>query len=334
MHDLSYSFIIPVYNRPNEIDELLQSFTLLEGNFNYEIVIIEDGSNETSEEVIEKYNSILNISYYFKANSGPGDSRNFGMRKAKGNYFIILDSDVILPSNYLLEVDTYLEKEFFHCFGGPDAADESFTSLQKAINFSMTSVLTTGGIRGNKSNTKNFQPRSFNLGLSEDAFIATKGFGKIHPGEDPDLVLRLWKLGYKTSFIPDATVYHKRRISWRKFYNQVYKFGSVRPILNKWHPEYNKITFWFPSLFMIGLVVSTISAIMGHHHLIILYLLYFCLLFITALISTKSLKISLLSIFATIVQFYGYGRGFLVSSLKILFIKKPMEDIFPKLFFR
>lgn len=334
MQDISYSFIIPVYNRPNEIDELLQSFTQLVGNFIYEIVIIEDGSDESSEEVIEKYRNALDISYYFKANSGPGDSRNYGMRKAKSDYFIIFDSDVILPSNYLLEVDDFLKKEFFHCIGGPDAAVKSFTELQKAINFSMTSILTTGGIRGNKNATKDFQPRSFNLGLSKEAFLATGGFGKIHPGEDPDLVLRLWKLGYKTAFIPDAKVYHKRRISWRKFYNQVYKFGSVRPILNKWHPEYNKITFWFPTLFMIGLAVSAISAIMGYYHLIILYMLYFSLLFITALYSTRSLKISLMSIWATIVQFYGYGRGFLVSSLKILFIKKPVEDIFPNLFFR
>lgn len=334
MHDISYSFIIPVYNRPHEIDELLQSFTLLEGNFNSEIVIIEDGSNETSEFVIEKYSGKLNISYFFKANSGPGDSRNFGMRKAKGNYFIILDSDVILPPNYLLEVDAFLKKEFFHCFGGPDAADESFTSLQKAINFSMTSILTTGGVRGNKNNTKDFQPRSFNLGLSKDAFEATGGFGNIHPGEDPDLVLRLWKIGYKTTFIPDAEVYHKRRISWTKFYNQVYKFGSVRPILNKWHPEYNKITFWFPTLFMVGLVFSAITAIMGYYKFIIVYLLYFCLLFIMTLYSTKSIKISVMSILATIIQFYGYGRGFLVSSLKILFTNKPMEEVFPKLFFK
>ena len=256
------------------------------------------------------------------------------MCKAKSDYFIILDSDVILPSNYLLEVDAYLKKEFFHCFGGPDTADKTFTALQKAINFSMTSILTTGGIRGKKNAVKDFQPRSFNLGLSKEAFLATGGFGKIHPGEDPDLVLRLWKLGYNTTFIPDAKVYHKRRISWRKFYNQVYKFGSVRPILNKWHPEYKKITFWFPTLFMIGLVVSAIAAIIGYYHFIILYLLYFSLLFIMALYSTKNIKISLMSIWATIVQFYGYGRGFLVSSLKILFIKKSMEDIFPNLFFR
>ncbi len=223
---LNFSFIVPVYNRPNEIDELLHSLSNLIGDIPFEVVIIEDGSTITSKAVVEKFITTLNISYYFKANSGPGDSRNFGMRKAKGNYFIILDSDCILPKQYLKKVLKSLTENFVDCFGGPDAAHKDFTTLQKAIDFSMTSFITTGGIRGSKHAVNRFQPRSFNMGLSKAAFEASKGFGNIHPGEDPDLTIRLWQLGYQTKLIEDAFVYHKRRISWSKFYTQVYKFGS------------------------------------------------------------------------------------------------------------
>ena len=334
MNTLDYSFIIPVYNRPEEIDELLQSFLNLEGKIYYEIVIVEDGSTETSKNIINKYLKDLNISYFFKENSGPGDSRNFGMQHAKGNYYIILDSDVILPINYLVEVDNALKNEFYHCFGGPDDADQSFSNLQKAINFAMTSFLTTGGIRGSDKAEKNFQPRSFNLGLSKEAFTATKGFGKIHPGEDPDLILRLWKMGYKTTFIKDAKVYHKRRISWKKFYRQVYKFGSVRPILNHWHPTYKKLTYWFPTVFIIGFLSSIIGLLFGFLYPIFAYMVYFFVIFISALITTKSVIIATKSVFAVSVQFYGYGKGFLRSTLKLCLNKKPIEEIFPNLFFK
>ena len=204
---LQFSFIIPVYNRPDEIQELLQSFTELEGDKDYEIVIVEDGSSIPSKEVIESFNTKLNISYFPKENTGPGDSRNYGMKHAKGNYFIILDSDCILPSNYLKEVTKSLNDHYVDCFGGPDAAHESFSNLQKAINFAMTSFITTGGIRGGKNSVDTFQPRSFNMGISKAAFKATEGFGKLHPGEDPDLSIRLIKLGFKTKLKAKALFY-------------------------------------------------------------------------------------------------------------------------------
>ena len=191
---MHFSLIIPIYNRPEEIDELLESLTKQTYANSYEIVIIEDGSIITCKHIIEKYLA-LNVSYYFKPNSGPGDSRNYGMHVAKGDYFIILDSDCIIPSNYLQTVHEELSKEYVDCFGGPDAALDSFSNIQKAINFTMTSFLTTGGIRGGSEKLDKFQPRSFNMGLSKKAFVASKGFGNIHPGEDPDLSIRLWKLG-------------------------------------------------------------------------------------------------------------------------------------------
>ncbi len=331
---LDFSFIIPVYNRPNEIEELLQSFSKLKGNIPFEVVIIEDGSTLTSKAVIRKYQSILDISYFFKPNSGPGDSRNYGMKKAKGNYFIILDSDCLLPSNYLIEVKNSLDNDYVDCFGGPDAAHKSFTSLQKAIDFSMTSVITTGGIRGNKKSINKFQPRSFNMGLSKKGFLDTNGFGNIHPGEDPDLSIRLWNLGYKTKLIPEAFVYHKRRISWSKFYKQVYKFGSVRPILNLWHPSTKKITYWFPSVFIIGLIISIALAMSNVFLPLLAYALYFSVAFILAILKTKNLMVAIKSVLAIIIQFFGYGYGFLKSTIILSLSSKKPENLFPSLFFK
>ncbi|TYB79670.1 glycosyltransferase [Bizionia myxarmorum] len=332
--ELMFSFIIPVFNRPNEIEELLQSFVILDYVHDYEIVIVEDGSTIPSLEVIKKFTNRLNINYLTKENSGPGDSRNFGMRQAKGNYFIILDSDCILPRLYLNAVTNFLNKTYIDCFGGPDAAHNSFSSLQKAINFSMTSFITTGGIRGNKRQISKFQPRSFNLGISKEAFLLTGGFGNIHPGEDPDLSIRLWKLGFETALIPEAFVYHKRRISWNKFYQQVSKFGMVRPILNDWHPETKKITYWFPTVFICGLVLAFILVIFNKFLLMSLYGIYFIILFMVALVSTRSLSIAFQALFATIVQFTGYGFGFLKSWMTLKLSNKQPEENFPHLFFK
>jgi glycosyltransferase involved in cell wall biosynthesis len=331
---LQYSFIIPVYNRPDEVDELLASFKTMETQLDYEIVIIEDGSTYTSKHIVERYNSYLKISYFFKENTGPGDSRNFGMQHAKGNYFIILDSDVIMPSTYLNEVDKSLNANYVDCFGGPDAAHHSFSDVQKAINFAMTSFITTGGIRGNIKAVDKFQPRSFNMGISKKAFKASKGFGRIHPGEDPDLSIRLWNLGFKTKLIPTAVVYHKRRISWRKFQQQVRKFGLVRPILNSWHPSTKKLTYWFPSVFIIGFIGAVLFALLGVKWPILAYGLYFLIAFLSALFTTKSIKVTLMALWAICIQFMGYGLGFLESTFAIRILNKDPETHFPKLFFK
>ncbi|TDY12623.1 glycosyltransferase [Meridianimaribacter flavus] len=333
MNALNFSFIIPVFNRPDEVNELLESFTLLEGDFSFEIVIVEDGSNIDCKGIVASYIDRLNISYYFKPNSGPGDSRNFGMKKAKGNYYIILDSDCLLPKHYLQTVKNSLDNEFVDCFGGPDAAHQSFTSLQKAINFAMTSFITTGGIRGGKTKVDKFQPRSFNMGLSKAAFEASGGFGVIHPGEDPDLSIRLINLGFKTKLINEAFVYHKRRISWSKFYKQVNKFGLVRPILNQWHPKTAKLVYWLPTLFCLGFLASIILFGLGIDLGLKLYALYFIVAFILALISSKSLVVAIQAIIAIAIQFFGYGYGFLKSTLALKFTKKTPEQVFPHLFF-
>jgi len=329
-----FSIIIPVYNRPDEINELLESLLQSTYKNNYEVVIVEDGSTISCEDVVQKYTDKLTISYYFKPNSGPGDSRNFGMKKAKGEYFLIFDSDCIIPSQYLSEVEKELKANYVDCFGGPDKALKSFSNIQKAINFAMTSFLTTGGIRGGSEKIDKFQPRSFNMGISKEAFEASKGFGNIHPGEDPDLSIRLWKLGYETRLFSSAFVYHKRRIDWDKFSIQVSKFGKARPILNSWYPEYKKLTYWFPTLFVIGFVISFALLFVLFDWALKLYFLYFILIFIVSSIQNRNPLIGLLSIVAVWKQFFGYGIGFLISFYKISVIGKQPQEAFPELFFK
>lgn len=328
------SIIIPVYNRPNEIKDLLESLMISVYNKEYEIVIVEDGSSINCREEIEKFNDKLNISYYFKENSGPGDSRNYGMKVAKGDYFIIFDSDCIIPKQYLSEVEKELTVNYVDCFGGSDAALDSFSDIQKAINFAMTSFLTTGGIRGGSEKLTKFQPRSFNMGISKKAFENSNGFGNIHPGEDPDLSIRLWKLGYETRLFPKAFVYHKRRIDWNKFSVQVNKFGKARPILNSWYPEYSKLTFFFPTFFILGFTASIFFFLFGLHLPIICYAFYFLLILVVATIQNKSFKIGFLSLIAVSKQFFGYGRGFLESYIKVILLKQKPEVAFPELFFK
>lgn len=331
---MNFSFIIPVYNRPDEVEELLQSLVLQEYNRQFEIVIVEDGSSIPCEEVVDSYRDRLHISYFFKENSGPGDSRNFGMRNAKGDYFLILDSDCILPPNYLSEAEKALKQNYVDCFGGPDKALDSFTDIQKAINFSMTSFLTTGGIRGGSEKIDKFQPRSFNMGLSKKAFEASNGFGNIHPGEDPDLSIRLWKMGFETKLFPNAYVYHKRRIDWSKFFKQVNKFGKARPILNSWYPEYNKLTYFFPSLFFIGFLFSVGFLIFGISLFFGFYVLYFLSAFVLSTIQNKSFSIGFFSVIAIGIQFYGYGIGFIESYWKVILLKQKPQKALPELFFK
>ncbi|HEU4496011.1 MAG TPA: glycosyltransferase [Flavobacterium sp.] len=331
---MTFSFIIPVYNRPDEIDELLQSLALQNYQDIFEVVIVEDGSSIPCRFVVDKYRGRLDISYYFKSNSGPGDSRNFGMQQARGGYFLILDSDCLLPADYLSEVERALAANHIDCFGGPDKALDSFSDIQKAINFSMTSFITTGGIRGGSEITAKFQPRSFNMGLSKKAFVASQGFRDIHPGEDPDLAIRLWKMGFETRLFQNAYVYHKRRIDWKKFYIQVNKFGKARPILNSWHPEYSKLAFFFPPLFLIGFLFSTLFLIARIQFFFGLYLFYFFLVFIISSLQSRSLKIGAYSLAAVAIQFYGYGIGFIASFWHIAILKKRPQVAFPELFFK
>lgn len=309
--NLTYSIIIPVYNRPQEIDELLESLTKQTYPKDFEILIIEDGSTLKSDEIVLKYADRLNIKYHFKENSGAGASRNFGMELATGKYFIIFDSDCIIPPHYLEAVDFALDENYTDSFGGADAAHDSFTNLQKAINYSMTSFLTTGGIRGSKKSVDKFQPRSFNFGLSKNAFRVTNGFSTMKIGEDIDLTFRLWENNFHTQFIEKAFVYHKRRTSLKQFFRQTFQFGNARPFLNRKYPDTAKITYWFPTLFMVFLLASLVFLLVGFKLPAAYFAIYFAALFLDSFIKNKKISVAALSIVTTLIQFTGYGLGFL-----------------------
>ena len=329
---MQLSFIIPVYNRPLEIQELLDSFLLQDNKKDFEIIIVEDGSVKTAESIVEKYKNKLNVVYLKKKNSGPGDSRNYGMKKAKGDFFVLLDSDVILPKDYIKILYNEISKLNIDAFGGIDDAHPSFTAIQKAINYAMTSFLTTGGLRNKENNANSFQLRSFNMGISKEVFLNTKGFSKQRYGEDIDLSNRIKKFGFTAKLIPHLKVHHKRRANFEQFFKQTFNFGRARPILNKTHKNTAKITYWFPTLFTFGLLFSLLFLLLGQPIPILFYLVYFLVIFADAYQKNKIFKVALLSVYATVVQFVGYGVGFFRSWVRLYVQHKSVKETFPKMF--
>ncbi|MFZ1808825.1 MAG: glycosyltransferase [Cyclobacteriaceae bacterium] len=315
-----YSVIVPVYNRPQEVKELLESLTF-QTFADFEVLLVEDGSTDTCVDVYEQYTDKLHIRYFFKPNSGPGPSRNFGFAQAKGDYFVVFDSDCILPPHYFKVVDEYLAQTLLDAWGGPDKGHKGFTKVQQAMAFTMSSVFTTGGIRGGDKRIGSFQPRSFNMGISKDIFVNTGGFKFDRYAEDIEFSLRMKKMGFKVGYISDAFVYHKRRTSFKQFFWQVFNFGRGRVLVNKAHPGAIKITHWFPSFFLIGLVLMIcflpldvrLGALMG-----LIYLVYAFTLSASAYLKTKSISVTLLAGPAAFVQLTGYGAGFLREILRNL----------------
>ncbi len=308
-----YSVVIPVYNRPDELDELLLSLT--EQTFrNFEVIIVEDGSQVTSESVYEKYSAKLSIQYFYKPNSGPGPSRNIGFQQAKGEYFVVFDSDCILPSTYFEIVEKCLSSEALDAWGGPDRGHDKFTPLQQAMAFTMSSLLTTGGIRGGKNQASRFQPRSFNMGISRAVFEKTGGFNFDRQAEDIELSIRIRKAGFRVGLIPEAFVYHKRRTTLRQFYLQVMGFGRGRALVGKIHPEEIKVTHWFPVLFLLGLIsipfVTLLNPWLGLG-MVSCYGLFLLAIFIDGFRTMASLQIAILGVVAAILQLTGYAVGFI-----------------------
>ena len=322
---MRFSIIIPVYNRPQEVDELLESLcTQILKDF--EVVVVEDGSTEKCDMVCEKYADRLTLNYYFKPNSGPGPSRNYGAERSQGEYLIILDSDVIVPDNYLEIIKQELDREPCDAFGGPDRAHPSFTPIQKAINYSMTSFFTTGGIRGGKKKMDKFYPRSFNLGIKKSVYEALGGFAPMRYGEDIDLSTRIFKGGYSCRLFPEAFVFHKRRVKFSAFFRQVKHSGEARVILKDKYPETFKLVHLLPASFVVGNLILLLLGFF-HHWLWLAPILLYCLLvFMDSLIKNKSVKVALLSIPAAYCQLFGYGTGFLGASYRdILDKKRPRQ---------
>lgn len=324
---MKYSIIIPVFNRPDEVDELLESLTR-QSVQDFEVLVVEDGSDVRCEDVAERYADRMTVHYHEKKNSGPGPTRNYGAECSMGEYLIVLDSDVVLPEGYLQAVDEELTAHPCDAFGGPDRAHESFTAIQKAINYSMTSFFTTGGIRGSqKKKLDKFYPRSFNMGMRRSLYSQLNGFSPMRFGEDIDLSIRMYKSGAQVRLFPNAWVWHKRRTDLQKFFRQVHNSGIARINLYKKYPESLKLVHLLPALFTIGMFALLVTFVIGllclcspssRHVGSMLCLcsalpvvLYKMLIFTDSAIRNRSLKVGLLSIPASFVQLIGYGTGFL-----------------------
>lgn len=359
---MKYSIVIPVYNRPDEVDELLSS--LLSQSFqDFEVIVVEDGSKITCREVCDKYTGKLCLSYFMKPNSGPGQSRNYGAERANGEYLLILDSDVVLPKDYLQAIEDELNTLPCEAFGGPDASHPSFTPVQKAISYSMTSFFTTGGIRGGKAKLDKFYPRSFNMGIRRDVYQTLGGFSQMRFGEDIDFSYRICEAGYKPRLFPKAWVWHKRRTDFRKFFRQVFNSGIARINLEKRHPGTMKLVHMLPMVFTVGVIGLVLLFILGltmyfygewldannlrptdNMHqgvgfcfcIIALFplLLYSFIIFIDSSIKNRSIWVGILSIPAAFVQLMGYGLGFLKAWWKRIVLKQDEFTAFEKNFYK
>ena len=352
---MKYSIIVPVFNRPDEVDELLESLCHQEVK-DFEVIIVEDGSKKPCKDVCDKYAGILDLHYYYKDNSGPGQSRNYGAERAKGEWLIVLDSDVVLPPDYMAAVNSAIlpspvtlhPSPSFAAFGGPDASHPSFTPIQKAISYSMTSFFTTGGIRGGKGKKLDkFFPRSYNMGIRREVYQELGGFTKMRFGEDIDFSYRIVEAGYQTALIPEAWVWHKRRTDFRKFFRQVYNSGIARINLEKRHPGTLKLVHLLPTVFTLGVITLLLAALISillplSSFLLPLstflcispIILYSGIIFIDSSLKNKSMWVGLLSIPAAFVQLMGYGFGFIESWWKRCVLKQDEFTAFEKNFYK
>ena len=318
-----FSIIVPLYNRPQEIDELLHTLSK-QTYLQFEVLVIEDGSTNDAKNIVSSYSEKLDISYFYKENEGQGFARNYGFARAKGDYFVVFDSDCLIPEHYLDTVKDYLLEHQLDAYGGPDGAHKSFTSIQKAISYAMTSPFTTGGIRGNKKHIGQFHPRSFNMGISREVWEKTGGFILTRLGEDIEFSIRVQSLGFKTGLIPGAIVYHKRRTSFTQFYKQLHFFGRARINIYKHFPSELKIVHFFPAGFTIFLLLSLIlnlskQPLAGFCN--IMLALFVLLIFFHSLTINRSVKVAFLSIIASFVQLTAYGLGFMQDLWKRVILK-------------
>ena len=337
---MNFSIIIPLFNRPQEIDELLESLTKQTVK-NFDVIVVEDGSDVKAENIIEKYKDVLDVKYFFKENSGPGTTRNFGAEKSGKDYFIFFDSDCIIPEKYMETVSKRLETQYTDCYGGPDAAMPTFTDVQKAVNYSMTSVLSTGGIRGGSEKAGKFHPRSFNMGFSREVFSKTGGYSKMRFGEDIDMTLRILESGFSTQLIKEAFVYHKRRTDFKKFFRQVFNSGCARINLYLRHKNSLKLVHFLPACFLAGNIVCILAAlvlglIFGFKTALLCLapIVLFSLLVFFDSLRKNSFKVAMLSVKAVYVQLCGYGSGFLKAVYNGLIRKKGDTSGFVKNFYK
>ncbi len=324
-----FSIIIPVYNRPDEVEELLQCL-VNQSYTNFEVVIIEDGSVVKCDNIIEKFKDKLAINYFYQANTGQGFARNAGFSIAKGDYFIVLDSDALIEADYLDIVANQLNTNQLDLYGGPDRDHPNFSPIQKAISYSMTSFFTTGGIRGSSKNLGGtFHPRSFNMGLSRAVWEKTNGFIITRMGEDIEFSIRAISLGFKSGLIPEAFIYHKRRTSFSQFFKQIKFFGKARINISRFFPKELKLVHTFPMIFTLGCLSIPLFFLVYKPLFylgISLLSIYILLNFIDSSLKNKSIIVGSLSVIAVFVQLFGYGIGFMTEGWKKIFEEKGYKQ--------
>lgn len=307
---MHFTVIVPVFNRPGEVDELLASLAA-QTTKPFDVLVVEDGSTVPCREVVERYADRLDVRYHAQENSGPGPARNRGAALADGDYVLFLDSDCLLPPHFFAALTETLQQRPLDAFGGPDRAHPSFTAFQRAVSYAMTSFLTTGGIRGGQKAMDTFYPKSYNMGVRREAWDATDGFPPIHPGEDIDLSLQLERQGFRLGYVEDAYVYHKRRTDLRRFFRQVFKFGAARVTLAVRQPGSLQAVHLLPSLFTGYAAGSLVLLAMGRTAPFALLAVPASLFFGEALWRERSLPVATLSVVAAFTQLLGYGSGFL-----------------------
>jgi GT2 family glycosyltransferase len=330
---MKFSLIIPVFNRPEEVRELLQTLTE-QTDAGFEVIIVEDGSNVDCRSEVAAFENRLNIRYYAKQNEGPGLTRNYGAKMAHGEYFIFFDSDCLIPAHYIATVRSCLNEHWLGAYGGPDRSHPGFTAIQKAISYSMTSFLTTGGIRGGKKKVDVFHPRSFNMGFSRKVFEVTGGFSSMRFGEDLDMSMRIREAGFTTGLIPEAYVFHKRRTDFRKFFKQVHNSGIARINLYKRHPHTLKAVHFAPAAFVIFTIFALLMLLYGWFWPIAILIIYLLLIFIDAWRTERNITVAFLSVEAAIIQHFGYGTGFIKAFWRRIILGKPEFHAYGKNFYK
>ncbi|MDE6311213.1 MAG: glycosyltransferase [Muribaculaceae bacterium] len=320
-----YSVIVPVYNRVGEVRDLTESL-LQQSCKDFELIVVEDGSTDRCEAVVEEARRRgLNARYYYKANEGRSIARNYGMARSRGSVLVFFDSDCVVPPQYFETLERELQAQPLDCYGGPDAAHESFSDTQKAINYTMTSFLTTGGIRGGKVRLEKFTPRTFNMGFTREVYERVGGFREMF-SEDIDMSTRIRLAGFSIGLIRPAYVWHKRRIDLKKFFRQVYVFGMSRITLQLLYPGSLKAVHLLPAVAVIGLLACVLLGIFVSPWWLLPPALYFLAIFVGALVSTGSLKIALIAIPAAAIQLGGYGLGFIKAWFTKILLRRGRDE--------
>ncbi len=333
---MKYSIIVAIYNRPDELDELLESLTH-QSYTDFEVIVVEDGSTIPCKEVCDRYHGRLHVQYYSKPNTGPGPSRNFGCRRATGDYFLFIDSDCTVPEQYMQAIETAVEAQHLDAFGGPDREHVSFSPMQKAISYSMTSFLTTGGIRGKKVRVGGvFHPRSFNMGISRAVFNKTDGFAQMRFGEDVEFSIRMIEHGFRVGLIPDAFVYHKRRTDLKKFFKQVHNSGMARISIFLRHRDSLKLTHTLPAAFTVYCLVAVLYTLFEPHGWVaaVPLALFVVAVFTEGSVRYRSASLGILCIAASVVQLIGYGIGFIRAVVWRIIMNKPDVVAFERTFYK